>query len=126
MSIQIETESGSEYFDQLPRGLFRHEVKIQFPTTIKIKIDGKTVNDTIINDAGDIVSDTYFKLVGLSIDRMPCFSDYVYNQVLHTQSGELVKSNYWGFNGTVEIDLPEENSFFWALNNSQFGCVAQR
>ena len=84
------------------------------------------MNDTIIDDTGDIVADTYFKLVGLSIDRMPSFSDYMYNQVLHTESGKLVKSNYWGFNGTVEIDLPEENSFFWALDNSQYGCVAQR
>ena len=119
MSLLIETETGTEYFDQLPRGKFQHEISVQFPTKIKITVDGKTANDTIVDDAGNIIADTYFKLVDMSVDRMPCFIDYLHNQVLNLQSGEFVKSNYWGFNGTVEIDLPEENSFFWALTNSQ-------
>lgn len=121
MSMLIETATGSIYFDQLPRGKFKHIIEIQFPTTVKITVSGKTAQDTVVDADGDIVGDTYIKLVNVTVDRMPCFMDYLHNLTLGTESGDFIKTCYWGFNGTVDINFSEKNSFFWALANSQFG-----
>lgn len=121
MSMLIQTDTDSIYFDQLPRGKFKHEIEIQFPTTVKITVSGKTAQDTIVDADGHIIGDTYIKLINVTVDRMPCFTDYVHNLTLCTDTGDRIKTWYWGFNGTVEIDFSESNSFFWALANSQFG-----
>lgn len=40
------------------------------------------------------------------------------NQLINliTASGEKILTNYWGFNGQVDLDFDYQNSFFWALH----------
>ena len=86
---------------------------------LRIVISGKTADHTQIDDQGNILKDMCIKLINITVDGLSCSPEYVYHHInLHTDLGQVVQSNYWGFNGYVELNFDYANSFFWALDCS--------
>ena len=116
MVLSIEHNNNLETFDSLPSGLFYYRANIQFPSKLTITVSGKTIEDTLIDINNNIIKDTYIKLVDIEIDNLSCEENYVYKYIkLNTTDGQVLTTNYWGFNGIVELDFFEKNSFYWAL-----------
>lgn len=118
MSLTVETDHGIEHFDQLVEGRFQHSVSIQFPTKFNIVVSGKGPNDTLVDQSGNIIGDMYIKLIKVSVDGIPCSTNYVHEVVNCTTDGNRVQTNYWGFNGTIKLDFSHKNVVFWAMNHS--------
>ena len=116
MVLSIEHNNKLETFDSLPGGLFYYRTNIQFPSKLAITVSGKTIEDTLVDSSNNIIKDTYIKLVDIEIDNLSCEENYVYKYItLNTTDGQVLTTNYWGFNGIVELDFFEKNSFYWAL-----------
>jgi hypothetical protein len=118
MALAFDNNGVIEAFDQLPAGKFIYETVIKFPADFKIIVSGKDPSDTVIDDAGEIVADKHIKIIDVTVDGMACHPHYGYGTELHAENGQTVKSNYWGFNGTVKLNFSEQNSFFWALHSA--------
>ena len=119
MSLSIETDHATEYFEQLAEGRFQHTTTIQFPTKFNIVVSGKGPNDTLVDQDGNIVGDMYIKLNRVSVDGIPCSTNYVHELINCTDRGDTVQTNYWGFNGVIKLDFSHSNVIFWAMNYSR-------
>jgi putative lipoic acid-binding regulatory protein len=119
MSITFVNNDLPQTIEHLDEGEYTYKTKIEFPTKFIIKVAGKGPRDTQIDDQGNILKDMCIKLTNITVDGLSCSPEYVYHHItLHTDSGQVVQSNYWGFNGYVELNFDYTNSFFWALDCS--------
>jgi len=118
MSITFINNDLTDTIKHLDEGEYTYKTKIEFPTKFMIKVAGKGPTDTQIDDQGNIINDMFIKLTNVTVDGLSCNTEYVYRTNLHTDSGQVVQSNYWGFNGYVELNFDYANSFFWALDCS--------
>lgn len=107
MGIEIVTNTDSIRVPHLPVGTTEYTVACTVPDTIKIQVSGKNLRrDTIVDSQGQIVQDKYVLLRDLRIDQMSVCAPWLPNGItLHTDKGHTVQSNYWGFNGTVQIPI---------------------
>lgn len=64
----------------------------------------------------------HIKLVDLQIDNLSVDEHWLarFVSLSRTDNDEIVKSNYWGFNGQVCIDFNEENSFLWIASTKKY------
>ena len=115
MEFFINGQSIDRY-EQLSDGIFNWRTEFTFPSTLQIKLDGKQPFDTQLDDNGKIVADKYIKLLDIVVDRLSCAKYYVNKTMLITDQGKQIASDYWGFNGSVELDFPQQNSFFWSVS----------
>lgn len=118
MSLSFNNNGIVDTVDHPPNGRFVYETTIKFPADFEITVSGKGANDTVIDSDGKIIADKHVKIVNIVVDGMSCHPYYTYNLELTTNDGQVVKSNYWGFNGTVKLNFSEDNSFFWALHSA--------
>jgi len=110
MSMIIENES----FDNLPEGEFTHEIDVDFPSKLRITLTGKNAKDTIVEN-GEIVKDKAIILTDIKVHDVSVDKNYLPRFItLHTTNEDIV-SNYWGFNGYIEIDFNASNSFNWLV-----------
>lgn len=98
-----------------------HEINLKLPDKLVFSLSGKNYNhDTIVNTQGSIVSDKYIKLVALHIGGIPVEEVNLF-KICHyqTDQGTTLINPYWGFNGTVTIDINQENfvKYLLLLNN---------
>lgn len=119
MSLTISTNKETKHFKQVDSGVFKCDIPVFFPDVISINVSGKGPNDTLVDDRGNIVGDMYIKLNKVFIDGIPSSIDYVHKLVIHTDNGNTVTTNYWGFNGTIKLNLLYKNVMFWAMNHSK-------
>jgi hypothetical protein len=110
-------------FEEFHDELFYYEDTIIFPSSIIIKLFNKGPRDTIIIDAEkNIYKDKYIKFLNIEVDDMPCAPYYISKHtILNTVDGQSISSAYWGFNGTVTLDFPEDNSFYWSVHTYNKG-----
>ena len=87
------------------------------PTTLKINVSGKGFNDTRVDDQGNILSDKFIKLDYLNVDRIPVKSWVLENGCIQflTEHNQVLKTNYFGFNGCATVDLNYNDSFDFHL-----------
>jgi len=106
MGMEIITNTDRIDMAEMPLGNSDYSMSVSVPGTIKIRTYGKGPRDTIIDKAGKILKDKYILLRDLKIDRMRVCDNWLPNGItLHTKTGQTVQSNYWGFDGTVEIKI---------------------
>jgi hypothetical protein len=103
-------------YEQLDNGIFVWSCKLDFPSTIGIKLTNKHPHDTELDNNGNIIADKYIKLLDIVVDRLPCAGYYVNKVMLTTDQGKEIISNYWGFNGFVKLDFTQANSFLWSVS----------
>lgn len=94
---------------------FECHVEIKWPTVIEIDIFGKGPNDTLVTSDGKIEQDKYIKLESIMVDYIPLHILSLLNIAELDTGKDKIKTNYWGFNGTVKIVFDEQNSFIWHL-----------
>ena len=91
---------------------YEHEMEVQLPCNINLVFSGKDSNtDTIVSESGDILHDSYVKLKAITLDGHKVTNDLHKIISLVTDSGNIVNSNYIGFNGVVNLELSEINVF---------------
>jgi hypothetical protein len=106
MSIRIEAPGFVLPLQELPAGETRVTCQLQLPCAVTICVSGKGTRDTEQDHSGQILRDKHILLKDLLIDRMSVSPYWLPRFVtLSTESGQTVPSNYWGFNGTVQLDL---------------------
>lgn len=88
---------------------------LDLPGTVSMHVYGKNPLDTLVDDGGNVIADKYIKLEELLIDRVPLHILSLINLPELECQGQLLRTNYWGFNGTVRIKMEHEDSFFWHL-----------
>lgn len=97
------------------------EFEITLPTTVVLQISGKNYNtDTIVGSDGNILEDMFVKLVALTLDGFPLRDVFLHqNLTIVTDNNEKITTSYFGFNGTVTIDLHQDNVFeqYLLMNN---------
>jgi hypothetical protein len=88
------------------------------PTTLHIFVDGKDNNvDTKVGDDGKIIADKFIKIENVLIDQKPVSTDALHKICkLQTTDGQIIYTNYVGFNGVLSMDLEYSNSLLAHLN----------
>ena len=89
--------------------------RINWPSTLKIVLSNKNLlHDTMVDADGKIIADKYIQLTRVVVDRIETTVEYINSVVLNTDDNKIT-TTYWGFNGFVELDFTQENSFMWHL-----------
>jgi hypothetical protein len=116
MSMEIfanDTLVSSYSLFDTDRFVFKH--CIDWPTTLKIVLSNKNLlHDTTVNSDGKIIADKYIQLIRIVVDRIEASVEHMNSIVLNTDDNKIT-ATYWGFNGYVELNLTQENSFMWHL-----------
>lgn len=106
MKIEIVSGKDSLCLENLPQGHSVHSISVTFPDRLIITVSGKGKRDTVVDKYGNILKDKFIRLAGLSIDNMKADNNWLKKfLILKTIDGNEIHSNYFGFNGTVELDL---------------------
>jgi hypothetical protein len=97
------------------------ELKVTLPTTVTISLSGKNYQlDTKLDSSGLIIADKYVKLKRLCIGRVPIEEQNLFKICSYqTDQGNIIQSNYWGFNGVVTLNFEHENfiKYLLSINN---------
>lgn len=95
---------------------FTFTTRLDLPGELVINLYNKGPVDTLVDDNGHIIADKYIKLEELIIDRVPLHILSLINLPELNNNRQLIKTNYWGFNGAVRIKLLHADSFLWHLD----------
>lgn len=88
------------------------ELYIQLPSSIRLEVSGKNINtDTLVDDKQQIVKDKYVKLLDIKLDNISVPKHYLEKDITLRTHNDLIHSNYFGFNGVVEINFTKSNVF---------------
>jgi hypothetical protein len=109
--------------NNFPEGPSTVTFDVNWPTTLKITVSNKNKNDMEIDATGTITKDKAIEITGIKINNFPLHIDLI-DQVFSCRRdnhSEITHENYWGFNGTIEMCLTENNPMRYMLKNqSQF------
>ena len=73
---------------------------------------------TEIRGVGQVLRDKYIRVTEFIVDQKPFDPNRIAQMfTLLTEHNETVYSSYWGFNGTVELDMPYKSSLEYHLSN---------
>jgi len=95
---------------------FVFEKLVSWPSQIKIVVSNKNLScDTQVDEQGKIVADKYIELKKVLVDRVESSIAYLNSPILDTGDNKI-NSCYWGFNGVVNLNFDQTDSFIWHLN----------
>lgn len=97
---------------------FVFSTEISWPDPVFFILDGKGPNDTLVDESGNIVKDKFIKLESIVVDRMAVHIIPLLDCVELDTGTQILKTNYWGFNGTAKINFDKDNTLLWHLNNA--------
>jgi hypothetical protein len=119
MGMEVTSTLGHQVYQSLDQ-IDSISVPVEFPSTLEIKVFGKGQFDTQIDSAGQVVADKYIKITDILIDQLSV-ARYYCDQCLTLDTGtEKFTTAYWGFNGTVIINLDQENGFRWLAKTQNY------
>ena len=104
----------------LVQGTNKVDLKIELPNKLIFELNGKNnESDTLVDTlSGQVLRDKYIRVVDFIVDKKPFDPNRIAQMfTLSTENNETVYSSYWGFNGTVELDIPHKNSLEYHLSN---------
>jgi hypothetical protein len=88
---------------------------VNWPAIMKIVVSNKNLScDTKVDNNGTILEDKFIELTKIIVDRVDASTNYIKSIVLDTGE-DKINSNYWGFNGTVNLCFDQSDSFTWHL-----------
>lgn len=100
----------------LPQGRYVHKMDVTFPSRLHIEITGKGPNDTQVDADGRITADKFIKLDRLLVDGHPTDPNWACRFItIQPVDRNPVVTNYWGFNGHVDIEFDKDNAFKWLV-----------
>lgn len=102
--------------DSFDTDTFTFSKNLDLPGEVVINIYNKGPVDTLVDNSGNIIADKYIKLEELIVDRLPIhILSLIHLPEVTAPDGQLIRTNYWGFNGPVRIKLEHTDSFLWHL-----------
>jgi len=92
-------------------------LELVLPAQLIINVSGKNYNcDTLVSNDGRVIDDKYVKLVELRIGGIPVEEVNLFKIIKYqTDQGRLLNDAYWGFNGTITVDIDQENFIKYLL-----------
>ena len=96
------------------------EFRCSLPNTLRFVLSGKdNRRDTVVDPIhGSIIQDKFVNVLDFYVDNKPLNVNKTKKLfTLHTEDDVKIRSSYWGFNGTVDLDMPYKNSFEFHLSN---------
>lgn len=91
-------------------------LNITLPTVFDFVVSNKGPLDTLVDSNGNIIQDCYIKLISLSLDGFVVTQDMLRNKIsLVTDNGQVLLSNYFGFNGVATLNLSKPDVFSQVL-----------
>lgn len=116
-TLIISNNSVTETLNNLSAGPLIYETKITFPCKFQIFMQGKGPADTVVDQDGNIIKDIFVRLDNINVDGFSCHPVYLHRNIwLETDCGQKIQTNYWGFNGQVNLNFDYPNSFYWSLD----------
>jgi hypothetical protein len=107
-----------ENFNNINEGNFSVEYEPFWPFNIKFELSNKTYKDTTLDQDGNVIIDKHIFLKEIWLDNVAVSKQFLTNKIfLKTESGDQVKSQYWGFNGDCTIEFAGPDSFEWHLRS---------
>ena len=96
---------------------FSFETEISWPDPVHFFLSNKNPNDTLVDESGTIVQDKFIKLESITVDRLPVHIVALLECVEIDTGVDIIKTNYWGFNGVSRILFDRDDTLSWHLNN---------
>ena len=91
------------------------KLNIEFPACVILDVSGKFMSrDTVVDENGNIVVDKHIELTRVVVDRSLVSKLFLKKWPKFGQ----IRDSYFGFNGQVELEFLEPNSFYWLLTTS--------
>ena len=121
MNLTIVDQHDKIYLsDKLSEGKNVVELDVDTPNKLVFNLSGKNNRkDTILDKStGKILKDKFIKITSVEINGKPLNKNRVAKMfVLQTESKEQINSAFWGFNGSVDFDLPHADALDLHLTN---------
>ena len=99
-------------------GEFSFSTEISWPDPVIFILENKEPNDTLVDESGNVLMDKFIKLESMIVDRMPVHIIALLDCVSLTTDTQVLKTNYWGFNGIATVEFDKNNTMLWHLNNA--------
>jgi hypothetical protein len=102
---------------------------INLPDTLYLEVNGKTEKDVIKDHAENIIADTHIVLSSMTLDNIKPnrlfllkFPKIYINGNINnlSQTNRIFYSNYFGFNGIVELEFDSTSVVEWYLKTNRF------
>jgi hypothetical protein len=97
---------------------FSFSTEIAWPDPVVFIIENKGPNDTLVDELGNVSMDKFIKLESMIVDRMPVHIIALLDCVSLTTDTQVLKTNYWGFNGVATVLFDRNDTLSWHLNNA--------
>lgn len=97
---------------------FSFSAEISWPDPVVFILEGKEPNDTLVDKSGNVSMDKFIKLESMIVDRMPVHIIALLDCVELATDTQVLKTNYWGFNGVASILFDKNDTLAWHLNNA--------
>lgn len=99
-----------EWQDDIGKGSIT--IAILLPTVVTVITSGKGQEDTVVDEQNNIIKDCYAKIREAYLDGFKLNEHFLHEKiVLRADNGQVVTSNYFGFNGTAQIRLDKDSVF---------------
>lgn len=93
-------------------GFAKFTINLSLPDKIRLLISNKMPTDTQVDINGAIIKDKYIQIQSAAIDGFNLNHVFLHKKLtLITNKNTHVVSNYFGFNGIVDIRFNETNVF---------------
>jgi len=109
--MNVEIVNGNNTTVVIPENR-RYRAAITLPTRLSITTSGKNPRYHTVLRNGEIVEDMFVKITKFTIDKQPLNEIFLHKKItLSALDGSKHTTNYFGFNGTADIDFLEDNVF---------------
>ena len=122
MKVEIYDQHTCVYTgENLTEGPLQIDCMVNWPTTVNITLSNKGKNDTLIDEAGEIIKDKAIEVTQVLINNFPIHQDLIDKIFICRQEGSSsdTNENWWAFNGNIKIlfDQPSPMRYMLSLNN---------
>jgi hypothetical protein len=122
MKVEIYDQHTHVYAgENLTEGPLRIDCMINWPTTVNIILSNKGKNDTLTDEAGEIIKDKAIEVTQVLINNFPIHQDLTDKIFICRREGSDcdTNENWWAFNGNIKIlfDQPNPMRYMLSLNN---------
>jgi len=120
--MQLFAQGCSIVPDKSGKAVFAADIEL--PSKIILEVSGKNKNDTIVDAQGNILKDKCIIIENVHVDGISPHINFLKKwprlMVGGKGSNKIVYSNYFGFNGIVELEFEGANVFQWLLRTNKF------
>jgi hypothetical protein len=122
MKIEIYDQHTHVYTgENLTQGPLQIDCMINWPTTVNITLSNRGKDDTLTNEAGEIIKDKAIEVTQVLINNFSIHQDLIDKIFICRQEGSSsdTNENWWAFNGNIKIlfDQPSPMRYMLSLNN---------